>query len=289
MPNHPITPCERSEATECLINQYAEDLKREAHTIGSHGLTEAQFRASGLFKSAIEKIRGTQSASMIVKREFMASVLNYMKHNGFIAGWNYTGAGERHDYQVEMNSGRICIIETKGCLDGNNTNIFIRPPNADEFLIWSLCQNPGADPRHNAWSGIHTRLGAEIIYRKQKVDALVIWDMCCGTALRTCPKLIEDPSRETIVDHMRLPPPCVYLFPRSIPDPRSNTNPPCWQRSDVHMVDALLNAFNGNKDDIVDVRIEVRMNGSDVQRKTLLTRTGTEFMTSKWTTLKRAN
>ncbi len=31
----------------------------------------------------------------------------------------------------------------------NNTNIFTRPPNADEFVIWSLCQNPGSNMSHN--------------------------------------------------------------------------------------------------------------------------------------------
>jgi len=289
MPDYPITLCERSAATERLINQYVDDLKKDAHTIGRHGLTEAQFRASGLFKSAVEKIRGTQAASMGVKRDFMASVLAYMESNGFIDDWEFTGSGERHDYQVGMDSGRVCIMETKGCLDGNNTNIFERPPNADEFLIWSLCQNPGADPRHNAWSGTHTRLGAEIIHRKQKVDALVIWDMFCGTALRACPKLAADPARGTVVDGVTLPPPCVYLFPRSIPDPRSNQNPPCWQRTDVHIIDALLNAFKGNDDDIVSVKIEARMQDAHVQRKTHFIRNGVEFARSRWTTIKRAN
>ena len=77
--------------------------------------------------------------------------------------------------------GQTAAIELKGCLDGNNTNIFERPPHAHEFIIWSVCTNPGADPRHNAWSGIHTRLSAEIISRHQLVDGIVIWDMVCGT------------------------------------------------------------------------------------------------------------
>ena len=36
-------------------------------------------------------------------------------------------------------------------MDENNTNIFERPPHAHEFIIWSVCTNPGADPQHNAW------------------------------------------------------------------------------------------------------------------------------------------
>ncbi|MGH2137807.1 hypothetical protein, partial [Enterococcus faecalis] len=76
------------------------------------------------------------------------------------------------DYTVALNSGKTAVIELKGCLDGNNTNIFERPPHANEFIIWSVCTNPGADPRRNAWSGIHTRLSAEIISRQQRVDGL---------------------------------------------------------------------------------------------------------------------
>src|SRR5690606_38366746 len=136
---------------------------------------------SGLFRGAIERVRGQFSATMRDKREFMQRVLNFMQDGDFIKHWNSTGEANRHDYVVQLNSGKIAVIELKGCLDGNNTNIFERPAHAQEFLIWSVCTNPGADPKHNAWSGIHTRLSAEIISREQRVDGLIIWDMVCGT------------------------------------------------------------------------------------------------------------
>ena len=75
---------------------------------------------------------------------------------------------------------RTAIIDVR-CLDGDNTKLFERPNSADEFVIWSLCTNVGADPRRNAGSGVHTRISAEIIARNQRVDGLVIWDMMCGT------------------------------------------------------------------------------------------------------------
>ncbi|WP_222873451.1 hypothetical protein [Hankyongella ginsenosidimutans] len=126
-------------------------------------------------------MRGQFSATMREKREFVRHVLNYMQDQNFILDWQSAGEANRHDYTVTMPSGRTSVIELKGCLDGNNTNIFERPPQANEFVIWSVCTNPGADPRHNAWSGIHTRLSAEIIARQQRVDGLIIWDMVCGT------------------------------------------------------------------------------------------------------------
>ncbi|MGV0033434.1 MAG: hypothetical protein ACNYPE_00200 [Candidatus Azotimanducaceae bacterium WSBS_2022_MAG_OTU7] len=81
------------------------------------------------------------------KREFVSQILNYMQDQGFIAEWESAGEANRHDYAVQLNSGRTAIIELKGCLDGNNTNIFERPPHAHEFIIWSVCTNPGAGIR----------------------------------------------------------------------------------------------------------------------------------------------
>jgi hypothetical protein len=133
-----------------MIEEYAEVLKTEAHRLGLHGLDESEFYNSGLFRGAIERVRGQFSATMREKREFGRHVLNFMQDRGFILDWESAGDANRHDYSVHLPSGRVGVIELKGCLDGNNTNIFERPPHAHEFVIWSVCTNPGADPRHNA-------------------------------------------------------------------------------------------------------------------------------------------
>ena len=137
------------------------------------------------------------------KRDFMRRILNHMQDAGFIVEWLSAGGANRHDYSITLPGNRIAVIELKGCLDGNNTNIFERPPHAQEFILWSVCTNPGADPRHNAWSGIHTRLSAEIISRSLRIDGLIIWDMVCSTLGRPCPRLAADPSRITVVGPYR--------------------------------------------------------------------------------------
>ena len=124
MPKPPIIPCKLLPEVKKAIQVYAEELKEQAHTIGSHGLSKKEFRDSGIFRSAVERLRGIQAASMNEKKDFMDEVLSFMQSVKKIKSWEFTGAGERHDYQVETQDGRICIIETKGCLDGNNTNIF---------------------------------------------------------------------------------------------------------------------------------------------------------------------
>ena len=184
-----VIPCEQDPRLRAEIERFAEVLKTQAHKLGSHGLDEASFYSSPIFRGAIEKVRGEFSATMRGKREFVQHVLNHMEDGGFIAGWDRTRPKARNDYYVQLNSGGLAVIDLKGCLDGENTNKFERPTEADEFITWSLCTNSGADPRRNAWSGIHTRLSAEMISRSKRVDGVVIWDMICGTLGRPCPKL----------------------------------------------------------------------------------------------------
>jgi hypothetical protein len=252
-------------------------------------MSEEEFWTSGLFRSAVERLRGQQVASMAEKRDFIAGILDSLRDRGLIAEWKSSGAGDRHDYEMKLLDGTIVAIEAKGCLDGNNTNIFERPPHADEFLIWSLCQNTGADPRHNVWSGIHTRLSAEIIHRKQRVDGLIVWDMLCGTIGRPCPKLAGGDARATFVGGLRLPPPCLYLFPRSIPDPRNNSNPRCWELSEVKSLAMLHDAFHGDLEDVVEVHISADVEDATVRRVTRLVRNGTEIYKSEPAPILRAN
>ncbi len=285
----PIISCELLLDTKKQIHTYVETLKKAAPFIGDHGMNEQEFWDSGIFHSAIERLRGSQAASMIRKKRFVEIIFNKLQDDGGIKQWSFVGSEERHDYEVIMPDDSLTVIETKGCLDGNNTNIFERPPHADRFIIWSLCQNPGSDPRHNAWSGIHTRLSAEIIHKRHLVDGLIIWDMICGTAGRPCPKTKDDQSRLISVgQNRRVPPPCLYLFPRSLPDARNNPSPICWKLEEVKLLHTMWNLFNGNEHDVVEVHIDARMKDADTQRRTRYFRKGEQFSSSKWTTLKRA-
>jgi hypothetical protein len=282
-----IIPCSLEPATKARIREFADELKASAHTIGTHGLSETEFIDSALFHAAIERLRGQQSATMTTKRAFISQILDHMKSVGAILEWESTGQADRHDYQVTLPGGRIAVIEAKGCLDGNNTTIFERPMNADEFVIWSLCQNPGADPKVNALSGIHTRLSADIISRGQKVDALIIWDMLCGTVGRPCPKLKADSTRGVVLGQKRVPPPCVYLLPRSIPDARNNPTPAVHTLSEVGFADALWRTFGGDANDVVGVAYESRARGTEIERRSRFYRNGQLFEETDWSEIRR--
>jgi hypothetical protein len=283
-----VIPCQQNEELQKLIRDYVEVLKTEAHKLGAHGLSEEEFYNSGVFRGAIERARGQFSATMRDKREFARHVLNYMQDQGFIQDWESAGEANRHDYVARMNTGRVCVIELKGCLDGNNTNIFERPTNAQEFVVWSICTNPGADPRLNAWSGIHTRLSAEIISRQQRVDGLIIWDMVCGTVGRPCPKLGGGTERLTAVAHYMLPPACIYVMPATIASPRNNPKPVAQSLDDVQLLKAFHECFKGRDEEVNYVDFEVEHRGADVVRRTRIRRGGELVRESNLTAIQRA-
>ncbi|VVT28166.1 hypothetical protein [Marinobacter salarius] len=283
-----IIPCNQNKELRKKIMEYSEALKVEAHRIGDHGLSDSEFYDSGLFRGAIERVRGQFSATMREKRDFVSRVLNHMQDEGYIQEWVSAGEANRHDYSVTLNSGRMAIIELKGCLDGNNTNIFERPPHAQEFIVWSVCTNPGADPRHNAWSGIHTRLSAEIISRSQQVDGVVVWDMVCGTIGRPCPKVANESGRLTVVGPHKLPPPCIYLFPATIPSPRNNPHPPSQEIVDVEILKAFHECFQGRDEELNKVTFAVSHRGADTMRMTRVKRNGVFVKESEATAIRRS-
>ena len=282
-----VIPCEQDARLDDLIKDYAEVLKTQAHKLGDHGLPEREFYAKGVFRGAIERIRGQYSATTRTKKAFVKDILNYMQDKGVIRDWDPVGGTNRHDYTVTMPTGRVSVVEAKGCLDGNNTTIFERPAHAQEFVIWSLCTNPNADPRKNAWSGLHTRLSAELIERQQPVDGVIIWDMICGTPGRLCPKLKDAPERTTIVTHYRLPPPCIYILPSTIATPRNNPHPQAQLLDDVHLLRAFHQCFKGNADEVNYVDFEVEHSGAETVRKTRIRRGGVVVQESEMTPIQR--
>jgi hypothetical protein len=284
-----VIPCKRNEELHAKILEYSEILKTQAHQLISNGLDEQEFYNSGIFRGAIEQIRGEFIANVREKREFVKAILNFMQDRHFIGEWNLSSSENRHEYAISMPSGRMAVVELKGCMDGNNTNIFERPPDADEFIIWSVCTNPGADPRRNAWSGIHSRLSADIISRSLRVDGLIIWDMACGTLGRPCPKLSgNDDPRIIAVNHYRLPPPCIYLLPATVPSPGTNPNPAAQQLVSVEILKAFADCFNAAESEINSVSFTVTQNGDSTVRATTVTRNGVVQRRSKMTAIRRA-
>ncbi len=233
-------------------------------------------------------MRGQFSSTMREKREFVQHVLNHMEDNKFIAAWEAAEFANRHDYSVQLKSGQTAVIGLTGCLDGNNTTLFERPAHAREFIIWSVCTNTGADPRRNAWSGIHTRLSTEIISRNQPVDGMIIWDMVCGTIGRPCPKLQSDglDKRLTEVGPFQMPPACIYVLPKAAPTLASPLS--CAQSlADVGLLAAFHECFSGRGDEVNYVDFELAKQDSELLRKTTVRRGDAIQQESKFSAIRR--
>lgn len=283
-----VIPCSQNKNLRKLIEDFSEVLKIEAHKLGAHGLAERDFYNSGLFRGAIERVRGQFSATMGPKREFARDILNYMQDHSFINDWQSSGEKNRHDYTVQLPGGRVAVIELKGCMDGHNTVIYERPPHAQEFIVWSICTNTGGNPKLNAWSGIHTRIGADMLCRPgQRVDGVIIWDMMCGTVGRPCPKILNAPERVTHVSHFELPPACIYLFPATVASARNNPKPNAQSVDDVHLLKAFHNCFGGRDEELNYVDFEVEYRGNDLVRTTRIRRGGQVVHESKPTPIQR--
>ena len=92
-------PCSQDAELRRKIEALAEVLKTESHNLAPE-VSERDFYQSGLFRGAIERVRGQFSATMASKREFMKHILNFLEDGAFISGWVNAGGKNRFDYTV---------------------------------------------------------------------------------------------------------------------------------------------------------------------------------------------
>lgn len=207
----------------------------------------------GLLRAAVESLRGTSAATTTDKYRFVKAVLEYGSRQGAWVRWSAVGTAGRNDFRVALADGTQVSIEAKGCPDGNNTTIWDRPGWADEFLVW--CQCPESlvhDPGEGAWSGIGTRILPKCAAEKVVVDGFIFWDGRCGTDLRLCPKdygvfgTLRSEATDIVGQYGKpdwLPPPCIYLLPRSVPNVSNNATPKMHSLSTLKFAKALLDLF----------------------------------------------
>jgi len=204
---------------------------------------------------AVESLRGSFAANVGAKRQFTEAVLSHMGASGAISSWEFVGTRQRQDYKVILPSGKQVSIEAKGCGDGNNTGIWDRPAWAEEFIIWSQCpESLQHEPGDGVWSALATRILSKEIAGEGAVDAFVFFDGRCGSALRRCPKNalygVEGALRRQATEVLGqdakpwLPPPCIYLLPRSVPVPVTNPNPPLHTLETCQFATAMMQSFN---------------------------------------------
>jgi len=123
--------------------------------------------------------------------------------------------------------------------------------------------------------------------RSQRVDGLLIWDMVCGTVGRPCPKLAGAGfARLTAAGPFRVPPPCIYLFPDSVPSPdEPKTLAQALDR--VELLASFQACFLGRADEVNSVDIEADFSGDEVMRRTTIRRGDIVQHASELTAIRR--
>jgi len=98
-------PCLQNEELQKLILDCAEVLKTDAHKLGAHGLNEQEFYNSGVFRGAIERIRGQFSATMRDKAGILPSRVELHAAPGV-----HSGLGLDVEHQGAETMRKMCIL-----------------------------------------------------------------------------------------------------------------------------------------------------------------------------------
>ena len=274
-------PCRHPDLANSVgkVKDLLQKLPQEApDVLAQKGISATDY--PDLLRAAVESLRGTASATTSSKTRFIKAVLDYGVERKVIHSHTFTGSEARQDHKVVLPDGTRVAIEAKGCPDGNNMNIWDRPGWADEFIVWSQCpESLVKQPGWGVWSGVATRLLPKMTAERTPVTAMFFWDARCGSDKRRCPKNygITGETRKEATDIPAqddkpagwIPPPCIYLFPRSAPHVANNPKPPNQTLQTCKFAKAMLDLFNvpeDEQDDYVhEARIQAKAGSSGVQ------------------------
>ncbi|MFD6463812.1 hypothetical protein, partial [Streptomyces roseolus] len=103
------------------VSKVIQDLGLESDLLGRYGLTTGEYRAA--LPAAIEGLRGSMSASVADRKDFLAGVFRDMLEGGFIDRLESPKYGADTVYRLTIGEyGDIAVIQ-KGCPDGRHSSV----------------------------------------------------------------------------------------------------------------------------------------------------------------------
>lgn len=176
--------------------------------LNRNGLSSDDFRLA--LPTAIERVRGSQSASNSERREFLVSLFEFLVARGAISSFSRPMYGDDTVYRLCVDgAGDIAVVQ-KGCPDGRHSSVAWSVPDwASETYVWWLCSSLTKEPGWHVSAGVK-RLRARFFNdQDETLDGVIFHNNVCGTDHRPCPKL----SRAVDIGGMRVPPPCIWVTP----------------------------------------------------------------------------
>jgi hypothetical protein len=205
-------PCRhRGTPPEEIIARVAEIIRAvggDSEYLYKRGVSAEEFDFA--LPAAIEKLRGSRSASNNDRKDFLLGIFRHMQTCGAIDSFLAPKYGDDTVYKLSVPSlGDVAIIQ-KGCPDGKHSSVaWVAPDWAVESYLWWVCPSTKSDPGWHVSAGVK-RLRREFFSnRPDTLDGIIFHSDLCGSDLRPCPKRL----RSVQVEGKDVPPPCIWIMP----------------------------------------------------------------------------
>ncbi|MFF8551847.1 hypothetical protein ACF058_03215 [Streptomyces sp. NPDC015501] len=191
-------------------------LGAEAELLERSGVTAEEFRDA--LPMAIQKMRGSMSASNAERREFVRDVLGLLVAEGLADRLDEPTYGDDTVYRLSVpGMDRDVAVIQKGCPDGAHSSTrWSAPEWAGEVYLWWVCDNMGFQPGEHVSKGVNRLFKRLTDGGRDRLAGVIFHSSPCGGAARVCPKA----DRSVTIGGREVPPPCVYVFPD--PDPSAS-------------------------------------------------------------------
>lgn len=214
MPAANAAPCRhrgapRGDVVEQVLTLLSSSLASDKAYLEAHGLTTEEYAHA--LPTAVERLRGRMAASNRKRRDFVEEVVHLLIDSGVVLRYQRPKYGADTVYRLFMKGGMQVGLIQKGCPDGKHSSVaWSRPEWANELYLWWVCDSKNAEPGEHVWKGVNRVRGKVSTPGEDQLDGLIFYNQLCGTPDRPCPKLEQAIER----NGLKLPPPCIYVFPR---------------------------------------------------------------------------
>ncbi|WP_327141284.1 hypothetical protein [Nocardia sp. NBC_01327] len=176
--------------------------------LGRYGLTSGEYRSA--LPAAIEGLRGSISASVADKKEFLSGIFQAMRESGFIDHLESPKYGDDTVYRLTIRGyGDIAVIQ-KGCPDGKHSSVAWSAPDwAQETYLWWLCGSMTSEPGEHISKGVGRLRQRFFGDFPDTISGVIFHNPLCGSGQRICPKNAATLRASAVA----APPPCLYVMP----------------------------------------------------------------------------
>ncbi|WP_192255600.1 hypothetical protein [Mesorhizobium caraganae] len=199
------------------VAEIIEAISNDADYLYRRGISAEEFDLA--LPVAIEKIRGSRSASSGDRKDFLLQMFSHMQSTGAISSFLAPKYGDDTVYRLTVPElGDVAVVQ-KGCPDGKHSSVAWSVPEwAVETYLWWVCPSLKGDPGWHVSAGVKRLRGEFFSTRPDALDGVIFHGSLCGSDLRPCPKK----ARSVRIGDADVPPPCVWIMPERGSGPEYN-------------------------------------------------------------------